>query len=295
MPSFRPRLAALVAAFVSAASAANADPGARVLILSSGDSGLDGHAELVLESHGHVADVGPAYWELSDWETIAAYDVVYLQANANWNDGDMPEDGQRALVTFIRNGGGLLTSEWVTWEAARHDDFAILSPLFAVNPSTAFSNHPAATYRRAAPNTVVTSLLPESFTFQLSSFGGTENTLVPRTGATIFFSSDGMAQGVVGISRGAGRVINLSVCAGTNSLSDQNFQRLMGNCVDWLNTGGPRCPADYNRDGAVSSQDFFDFLAAFFSASPEADMNGDSFVDSRDLFDYLTLFFVGCQ
>jgi hypothetical protein len=250
--------------------------------------------EIVLESHGHVADIGPAYWELTDWETVAAYDVVYLQANANWDVGDMPDDGQRALVTFVRNGGGLLTSEWVTWEAARHGDFAILSPVFAVQPSTTFGNRPTATYRRVTASTVVTSLLPESFTFQLSSFGGTENTLTARTGATTFYSSDGSGMGVVGVERSDGRVINLSVCAGSSSLSDLNFQRLMGNCVNWLNTGGPRCPADYNDDGVVSSQDFFDFLAAFFTQSPEADMNDDGVVDSRDFFEFLGLFFTGC-
>ncbi len=40
------------------------------------------------------------------------------------------------------------------------------------------------------------------------------------------------------------------------------------------NLGRP-CPADFNGDGPVNSQDFFDFLTAFFAADPLADFNGD--------------------
>lgn len=44
----------------------------------------------------------------------------------------------------------------------------------------------------------------------------------------------------------------------------------------------------------VNSQDFFDFLAAFFNADPAADFNNDGVSDSQDLFDFLGVFFVGC-
>ncbi|MGE3109201.1 MAG: S8 family serine peptidase [Phycisphaerales bacterium] len=54
----------------------------------------------------------------------------------------------------------------------------------------------------------------------------------------------------------------------------------------------PMCPADYNHDGVVTSQDFFNFIADFFSAS--ADFNHDGSTTSQDFFDFLGAFFTPC-
>jgi hypothetical protein len=54
------------------------------------------------------------------------------------------------------------------------------------------------------------------------------------------------------------------------------------------------CPADFNHDDTVNSQDFFDFLTAFFASAPSADFNNDHAVNSQDFFDFLTAFFAGC-
>jgi probable HAF family extracellular repeat protein len=52
------------------------------------------------------------------------------------------------------------------------------------------------------------------------------------------------------------------------------------------------CRADFNCDGSANSQDFFDFLGAFFGGT--ADFNADGRVDSQDFFDFLAVFFAGC-
>jgi hypothetical protein len=56
----------------------------------------------------------------------------------------------------------------------------------------------------------------------------------------------------------------------------------------------PMCPCDFNDDHAVTTQDFFDFLGAFFGNAPNADFNGDGLVDSQDFFAFLACFFAGC-
>jgi len=67
--------------------------------------------------------------------------------------------------------------------------------------------------------------------------------------------------------------------------SDVDFVQLIPVCA---------CRSDFNCDGFVNSQDFFDFLAAFFAVQPAADFNHDTFINSQDFFDFLAAFFAGC-
>jgi hypothetical protein len=73
--------------------------------------------------------------------------------------------------------------------------------------------------------------------------------------------------------------------------------------ASWVTTNGQQsgngvfvartpCAADWNLDGFVNSQDFFDFLAAFFGGT--ADFNNDLSTNSQDFFDFLSAFFTGC-
>ncbi len=73
------------------------------------------------------------------------------------------------------------------------------------------------------------------------------------------------------------------IAAGTSQ--DHNHNGIPDEC---------ECHADFNQDGVVNSQDFFDFLTAFFNGSPSADFNFDGVVNSQDFFDFLTAFFAGC-
>ena len=58
---------------------------------------------------------------------------------------------------------------------------------------------------------------------------------------------------------------------------------------------GCECLADFNGSGAVTVQDIFDFLAAYFAALPSADVNTSGSVTVQDIFDYLSLYFAGCN
>ncbi|MBC7773134.1 MAG: hypothetical protein H7210_11600 [Pyrinomonadaceae bacterium] len=70
-----------------------------------------------------------------------------------------------------------------------------------------------------------------------------------------------------------------------------NFSAYAGDQFVILN-GEPPCLADFNNDGIANSQDFFDFLVAFFAGN--ADFNSDGVTNSQDFFDFLVQFFAGC-
>lgn len=55
------------------------------------------------------------------------------------------------------------------------------------------------------------------------------------------------------------------------------------------------CPsglaADFNHDRALTVQDIFDFLTAYFAGNPAADANGDGLLGTQDIFDFLAVYF----
>jgi len=85
-----------------------------------------------------------------------------------------------------------------------------------------------------------------------------------------------------------------------SSAGNHTFQFLRGNEPQFRTLGDGRalvlqetsCPADWNGDAAVNSQDFFDYLGDFFAGN--ADFNTDGLTNSQDFFDFLTAFFAGC-
>jgi hypothetical protein len=73
-----------------------------------------------------------------------------------------------------------------------------------------------------------------------------------------------------------------------------NFSPQPDNALIFQFTLPPQCIADFNGSGAVTVQDIFDFLAAYFSNNPAADVNDSGSVTVQDIFDFLAAYFAGC-
>ncbi len=163
------------------------------------------------------------------------------------------------------------TSSWDSWERRYLD-----GPVFDVQPPAApvpvgqvltLSASPvgAATLSlRWRRNGVVLSDGP------LSGFPGT--TVAGATGATLTITGPGAAEAAayrLEAVNGCGSVLSTPAIVGTLP------------------------PGDFNHDGAVSVQDIFDFLAAYFAGGPNADFNGSGEVTVQDIFDFLAAYFGG--
>jgi hypothetical protein len=59
-------------------------------------------------------------------------------------------------------------------------------------------------------------------------------------------------------------------------------------------TTHPVCPADFNCSGAVSFQDLFDFLAAWYAHDPRSSIGHTGPPTVQDIFDFLAAWFAGC-
>ena len=306
---------AAMAALVGAASSASAQ---EVLVLSSGNAALDNAVLSVLSANGLNGTIGTAYWQFTGAEALCNYDCIYMQSNANWNSGNMPIDGQLAILDVISRGGGFVTTEWSVWRSGV-GGFPSLLPAFAVEASATFNSTPTTTYTQLTPDAVMNDGVPASFAFTLDSYSGTNNQLIPKPGATIFYTSSALDNGVVGWDFGNGRAVHFSACAGPTSLADPNFARLFTNAMKWsfgrpatcipdLTTGAIAGQPGYGVSNCVlNNDDFFYYLAQFSEGNlAVADLTSgavpgqpgygvpNGVVNNDDFFFYLSLFAAGC-
>jgi cytochrome c peroxidase len=122
-----------------------------------------------------------------------------------------------------------------------------------------------------------------------------DNMLVKGAGSGAGFATEQWPLDPHGVRQGqvifAQWVIDDPAAVGGQSLS--SVARIPFFCP---RTGCPTiCAADFNRNGLVSVQDIFDFMAAFFGNDPSADVNYSVTVSVDDLFALLASYFAGCN
>ena len=221
-------------------------PAAHIYVTASGHATLDDSLQQVLQSFGHSVTLGVPYYHLNGTQDLASMDVVYLQANHSWGNSwdygwagsEMPAAGQTALVNFVNQGGGLVTTEWLLWIIEQFGTFAILNPILPVNPTVVYDYLTVATFTQDVPKNEINAGLPGSFSAPLDYIDGTRTLVsVPRAGASSFYKMNGGFIALAGWNVGNGRVLSFTTLNGQEQLANGNFRQLLSNTLTWAGAG----------------------------------------------------------
>jgi hypothetical protein len=283
-------------ALLATLALASAAPAANVYILSSGDAATDNAVIAALTSRGHTCTLGPQYFNFTG-QGLAGYDTVYLQANTNWWAGWLSTSAAQALMTWVNAGGRLVTSEWVTYYSATVDDaFYSLRANLPLVHTTNYGSASSTTYDRVLLNGPINAGLPDSFTFPLVDYAGTEIYTVARPTANTWYASRGApgAAGLAGWLRGYGFVYSFSTTCGPAQLADPNFGRLFSNVMGFVCY--PNCD-NSSAAPVLNVGDFGCFLNRFAAGDTRANCDGSTAVPVltvQDFACFLNAFAAGC-
>jgi hypothetical protein len=199
-----------------------------VLILR--DDATEGDFNTILTSGGMKVTVAQVYgyeWDGTN-PSPRDFDIVILPDAYAY--GGMPAAGQEALVEFVNAGGGLIMTEWVTYESSwgayvsMHDlllyepsqwNYAVGTEIFTV-----VQDHP------------ITAGLPPLFSvpYHAGNPGGV------KPDATVLISGSMLPSAVAVKQYGAGRIVQFAVAGnyvGTPFISSPDMQTLLINSVKW--------------------------------------------------------------
>ncbi|MBS1715771.1 MAG: hypothetical protein JST30_15700 [Armatimonadetes bacterium] len=212
---------------------------AKVYVLSSSYTVQDAAISASLTSAGHTAVIGLPFNLFDGSVSLAGYDAVFFQSNYNWTAGDMPAAGQQQLLSFVNNGGGLITSEWTLWLVAS-GRFQDLKNAFPSVETTSYNGDTMHHFQKVTPETTINSGMPDDFQLAGDNVaGGETNVSGVYPGSVVFYATVnyGNFVGLSGRDFGQGRVAQFSQTVGEQFLSDPLGFRLTGNVVEWVSHG----------------------------------------------------------
>lgn len=123
--------------------------------------------------------------------TLSDIDVVILNQGYNWSSRQFTEAEQLALKYYVNDGGGLITSEWVLWNAY-YGKFNHLKEVFAAEPNRYYKTEKEVRYYQYIQDSIINNNVEKDFKFGPTNVaGGTETTLDSfKSKAQIFYIKD---------------------------------------------------------------------------------------------------------
>ncbi|MCP4361194.1 MAG: VWA domain-containing protein, partial [Chloroflexi bacterium] len=195
-----------------------------VLILRDGVT--ENRVETVLSAAGFnvtTSSVLEYQWDGTN-PNPSGFDTIVLLDGQTY-DSAMSVAGQAALLNFVQNGGGLILTEWIAFEAGSHSTMAALIPL-----TRSSGVNGTETYAVVATHPVVEGVNP-SFTITTGTNVGSANS------GTVLVTGSSAGDAVVAKEAGLGRVVEFASAGsyeGNDPFNEANMQRLLVNAVSWV-------------------------------------------------------------
>lgn len=206
--------------------------------------------------------------------------VIHL--NGTTYSVQMPTAGQTALVSYVQNGGGFISSEWSAYEQLQYGTSALRE--LVLNDRTS-GNTIATTITVTNTTHPVMTGLGNSFALPVAGINvGIAHSFSTYPVSVLATDADGNSAVAVR-QYVSGRIVNFHNAGNYNSstiLADANMQRLYANAVTWV-SGGASC-ADADGDGYTATScggtDCNDGNAAISPGDPELCNGVDDDCDS---------------
>ena len=198
------------------------------VVLLLGDGGSEAHVKAVLEADGFDVRDGGLFHEFTG-AGLDEVDAVVLLAGVDYNH-DMDDTGEAALVAFVQSGGGLVTTEWLSYSIDRTEFHRILAPILPVSYGGSYASG-SETYTVVVDHPVTENVPVNFATGDDSQF----STVAPRSGATQLVRGNRSGAAVVTWTQG-GRVVSWNMAGeyGGENVWNAFMDRLLTGAVGFV-------------------------------------------------------------
>ena len=207
------------------------DVGSTPSVLILKDGGTEGDFNTVLTGAGMNVTVSTVYeyqWNGTN-PSAADFDVVVLLNGFSYTS-NMPNSGQTALVDYVNAGGGLIITEWTTYENRYYNYYANMTDLLLFESNQWNYSSGAGTFTVVQEHPV-TAGLPTSFS--APSHAGNRGGVKP--GVDVLMTGTVLNDLVAVKEHGEGRIVQFAIAGNYSGrpFTTPEMQTLLTNAATW--------------------------------------------------------------